>query len=164
MMGRISLIIFIICISFTIVFGSTDGISSPIDSGKSCASVSKDGLLLQLISDRSRYNYGDEVKLRFKVVNVSGTVMKLYFPTGIRYSFEIYKGDKKVWESENGGYYLPGFSVYNMACGETLSCETCWNQMVSSRENCEPGEYVAKAYIMTSPIIATLTVGFVIEE
>jgi len=163
-MRRVFPVILLIYISFTIVFSSSDGILTPIDSGKSCASISKDGLLIQLISDRARYDYGDEVKLRFKVVNVSGTVMKLYFPTGIRYAFEIYKGDKKIWESENGGYYFPGFSVYNMACGETLSCEACWNQMVSSRENCEPGEYEAKAYIMTSPIIATLTVNFVVEE
>ncbi|MGQ9706425.1 MAG: BsuPI-related putative proteinase inhibitor [bacterium] len=163
-MREIILTIWIILISFTLALCSTDGISTPIDSGKSCASVLKDGLLLQLVSNEARYSYRDEVKLRFKVVNVSGTVMKLFFPTGIRYTFEVYKDDVKVWGCENGGFYLPGFSVYNMASGETLSCEAVWNQMVGSRQNCEPGDYVAKAYIMTSPLIATLTVDFTIEE
>lgn len=159
-----TIIIVILIYSTVSAFYSYDGISTSVLGNRPCANITKDGLLIQIVADRSHYSPGDGVRFKFQMTNVSGTIVKLYFPAGIRYIFEVYKDGRKIWDKEEGGVYLPLFNVYNMTCGETLSCEVVWDQVVGAGRLCEPGEYTAVAYIATSPIISTPEIRFVIEE
>jgi hypothetical protein len=141
-----------------------DTIKSVHDDQAVCTSTIDDELLLQLSVDKECYNPSEAVHIDFLVTNLSDTMIKLFFPTSQKYSIAVYRDGQELWNSQDGSFTLPLFSLYNMASGESLVYHAVWPKPGKSQTPPKPGAYEVRAVFSSAPTISPPPVNFRIEE
>jgi hypothetical protein len=141
-----------------------DTIKSVNDNQAVCTSTIDDQLLLQLSVDKECYKPDEPVHIDFLVTNLSDTMIKLFFPTSQKYCIAVYSQGQELWNSQDGSFTLPLFSLYNMASGESLVYHAVWPKPGKNQPPPKPGSYEVRAVFSSTPTISPPPVSFRIEE
>lgn len=141
-----------------------DTIPSVRDDEGVCASIIDDEIFLQVSVDKESYLPGEEVQIDFLITNLSDSMIKLFFPTSQKYHISIYYDGEELWNSRDGTFTLPLFSLYNMASGESLAYHEVWPQLKKNDKPAKPGTYQVLAVFSSTPVLSPPPVSFRIVE
>jgi len=105
------------------------------------------GLQLVLQTAKESYSRGEPIPLRFEVINIGPTALKLTFTTSKKFDLIVTREGVTIWQLSLGKRYLQAFTEVTLEPDQALVFQAGWPQVDNAGNPVPAGDYELRALL-----------------